>query len=94
MVGYGVVGQDGKYLGEIARPGAEIKYTSICLNPRVFELPSKYGELIGDFSAVSLLASDPPIIVDTRGNFVMYVTANVMLSPSVSARALMRGVCG
>lgn len=94
MVGYGVVGQDGKYLGEIARPGAEIEYTSICLNPRVFEFPSKYGELIGDFSAVSLLASDPPIIVDTRGNFVMYVTANAMLSPRVSARALMRGVCG
>ena len=28
--GYGVVGQDGEYLGEISLPGAEYRYSSIC----------------------------------------------------------------
>lgn len=80
---YSVVGQDGVYLGQLVPSRtSNSRYASICDASRRKTISrgtgSPYGSLIGDLSAQALLADKPPLIVDGRGNAVMYVTKRAL----------------
>jgi hypothetical protein len=75
--GYSVVAQDGEYLGQLVGTGVRSSYTSVCDMPRKQSMKPNsppYGKTVGDYSAYSRYAEYPPLIVNSSGGKVGYIT--------------------
>jgi hypothetical protein len=91
-----LVGADGQFLGLISRDPAAPdslanvagRFGSLISPTSIFNVVGPYGARFSPLSPSSAAASDPPRIVDGRGAFVAYLTANPLKSPRVRPEAL------
>lgn len=87
--GLRLMGADGQSLGVVSclSIGSKVTpYGSPIGQFSIWNVFGKYGSVVSDYSAYSVIASRPPALFDSSGNLVAYVTKNAVKIPRVAPK--------
>jgi len=91
-----IVAQDGTFLGNISTSPVNSKsilnsvgaHGSEVRSDSIFNSVGRYGSSVSRYSAFNDIASSPPKVYTTDGEFIGYLTTNTMRSPRVDPYSL------